>query len=138
MLALVLALLAAIGAGPQFGRAIAWVAEHDAPPAGMTREQGAALLVVYGWEESRLALSATPGDGGLAHCAFQVHATGARAKQLDADPLACVRAAYAVLRESYRICGDGSGYCGACRGKAATAIAARREARARALLSASP
>lgn len=134
MLALVLALLAALHAPTSYATAIAWVAAHDPPPAGMSRELGAAMLVVYGWEESRLAWRAKRGDGGRAVCAFQVHATGTRADQLEADPVACVRAAYAVMRESQRICGDLSGYCGACRGKAAKAIADRRAREAEGLL----
>lgn len=134
MLELVLSLLTALSAPSSFAASIAWVATHDPPPAGMSRELGAALLVVYGWEEGKLALHVEPGDNGLAHCTYQVHATGARAAELERDPLACTRAAYATLRASYTLCGDGSGYCGACRGKLASAIAARRFARAELLL----
>lgn len=138
MLALVLAMMTALhpsaprtGSAHAFARAIADVATLDAPPAGMDRALGAALLVVYGWKESRFALPAKRGDGGRARCAFQVHASGAYGDTLERDPVACVRAAYAIMRASQRLCGDLRGFCGNCYAKDAepAALVARDRAR---------
>lgn len=139
MLQLILAMMVALhpdaprtGAAPAFARAIAYVVEHDAPIDGVGRELGAALLVTFAWEEGRFGASARRGDGGVAACSLQVHAsTEARRRELERDPIACVRAGYAVLRESYRRCSDARGYCGSCFAKddAPAAIIAKRRAR---------
>ena len=126
MILLILAMLARLGAPLAFAPAIAFVVEHDAPPAGLTPQEGAALLIVYGWQESQLSPNVRRGDDGRAVCAFQVHADGARAAALEASPVACVRAAYAVMRASQALCGDLSGYCGACRGAFPRELARRR------------
>jgi hypothetical protein len=145
-LALVLSLMSLVhplaqrtGGAHAFAQAIAFVVESDEPPPGMTREMGAALLVVTAWEEGRFCVGCRRGDRGVSVCTFQVRAFSERhAQQLEASPVACTRAAYATMRASVRICPDAplAPYAGGCLSPAARAIAARRLALAASLTNA--
>lgn len=105
MLLLVLALVAALeprGDHRRFAEAVTAVV--DAEPAlfkdDPSKEKTAALLVAIGYRESSFKLDAV-GDGGKSVCAFQIF--GGR-RELLTQPEACARTAFAILRESMRVC----------------------------------
>lgn len=62
-----------------------------------------AYLVAIAFRESSLKPDAV-GDHGLSFCAFQIHRTNGGSKALTEDVDACVSKAFAMLRESARIC----------------------------------
>ena len=146
VLTFVLGLMAALGDDVQrtgsayaYAQSIAWVVSHEDPPPGISRELGAALLVIYGWEEGRFVMKPRRGDNGVAVCSFQVHARSpTQATMLETNPVECVHAAYAVMRASQQMCGDLSGYCGACRGRFPAELALRRAHAAEAILAKAP
>ena len=117
-----------------FALAVLQVVRLDPPPPGETAEQGAAELLVYGYEEGRYCASCARGDGGRAVCTGQVWARSAEhARALEGSMFACVRAMYAILRMGARYCpaNHGAPYCGGCRRPAPESIARRREEKAR-------
>lgn len=122
------------GAAYPFAVAVRAVVALDPPPPGETAEQGAAELLVYGYEEGRYCSSCARGDGGRAVCTGQVWARSAEhARALEGSMFACVRAMYAILRMGAKFCpaNHGAPYCGGCGKPAAEAIARRREEKAR-------
>ena len=138
MLQFVLAIMATIhpsaphtGYAQDYAAAIAAVVERDPAPEGWSPELGAATLAWYAWREGRYCKACRHHDQGgqVTTCALQVRAVSdGDAKALEASPVACVRRAYAVMRESVRLCGDLSSYVGGCRKSGPVAIARRRAA----------
>lgn len=141
-LAAVLAMMAALhpgaprtGCAREVASAVATAVNLDGALPDATDDLTAALLVVYAWQESRFACHARRGDAGVAVCAFQVHAhTETNARALERSPVLCARRALFVMKASQRLCGDLSGYCGACRGRYAATLASRRLADAQRLV----
>jgi hypothetical protein len=126
-----------VGHAGAFVDAIAWTVEHDAPPPGMTPDEGAALLIVSLAEEGQFCLGCERGDQRIhphgSVCSGQVRAfSEAHARELEESPLACARGAYFVIREGARICPKAilAPYAGGCGKPAAEAISRRRVARA--------
>jgi hypothetical protein len=67
------------------------------------RHRTAAYLVAISFRESSLTLGAV-GDHGRSFCAFQIHDSSGGSPALLTDADACVRAAFAMLRTSMRVC----------------------------------
>ncbi len=135
VLAMITALYAHDGGRPPrsatlFATIIANVVNDEAPPNGVKKIEAASWLVVTGYDEGRFALHARRGDGGKSVCTFQVKTR--RRRHLEASPAACVRAAYAAMRESVRVCPTSplAQYAGGCHREAARIISARRIERA--------
>lgn len=132
----VLAMIAALYSGhpPRsaqiFAPIIADIVNVEPAPAGVKKIEAAAWLVVTGYDEGRFALRSKRGDRGKSVCTFQVKTR--HKKKLEASPVACVRAAYAAIRESVRVCPDAplAQYAGGCHRPKARAISAARIERA--------
>lgn len=85
---------------PRIVEAIATVATEDEPLPGKSPEETAVYMLVNAYYESSLNPRAK-GDGGKAHCAFQVHAHGELA-----DPKECARVGLRMMRHSWGACDE--------------------------------
>ncbi len=106
------------------------------------RRRTAAYLVAVAFREGSLRLGVV-GDHGRSFCTFQIHASSGGKSALTTDADACVGAAFAMLRESMRVCpsaplawyAEGPGGCSSAR---AQRISRDRLALARSLMSVQP
>ena len=130
MLPLVLAMLTAlhpqaphVGDAKTVADAIAYVASHDDPIPGLSRESTAAVMVVTAWGESRFRMRSV-GDQGRAFCAMQVHGES----WLTLNPIGCMRSALHLMRLSALSCKDAplAPYAGGCNSRSARWISAHR------------
>jgi hypothetical protein len=114
---------ASVGDAKTVAHAIAYVAEHDEPIPGTTREHTAAILTVMAWHESRFRMGVV-GDNGRAFCAMQIHGGEWLAK----SPIGCVRTALKMLRLSAESCPQAplAAYAGGCNSPPARRISAHR------------
>ena len=116
-----------VGDAKVVAQAIAYVAEHDEPMPGFTREHTAALLSVMAWHESRFRMGVV-GDHGRAFCAMQIHG----GEWLARDPIGCVRTALKMLKISAAACPEApiAAYAGGCNYPSARRISKHRLAEA--------